>query len=589
MKPLLARLLLSALCLLGAPLALGAGETEDARLEAFFKAHLDEEFRQRPLEATRLGDHRFDHLLDDVSPEARARWVARWRAALVELSRKVDYQKLSRSAQIDYEILRHDLTRTLWLAENTRPFEEDPRVYNDYLTDSVYILLTQSTLPRQTNVKNAATRIARLPRVVAAAKAALRNPPRVLVETAIRQNRGAIAFYEGGIYTLAGETPALSELRPAAERAVAALKEYQKFLEEDLLPRSKGDWRLGKERFYRKLELELDAGLDADQVLAEAEAEFARVERDMYVIARQLWSGTFPGKPLPPDDAEGRTATIRAVLAQLGRDHGKPENLVADAKATVAQIKAFIAANDILRLPEPDRCRVIEMPEFQRGNSTAFLNPAPPLDREAASYYAVSPPPREWDSRRVESYLQEYNRHMLQILTIHEAYPGHYVQLAYSNRHPSLIRRVLSSGVFAEGWAVYTEQMMVDQGYGKGDNALRLHQLKWYLRAVANAILDHKMHCTALSDEEALAFLTRRAFQSEGEAVAKIVRAKQSSCQLSTYFVGRTAFYRLRQQVQRELGEKFDLGRFHEAVLDHGTLPVKYLPELVRERLNRPR
>ena len=178
---------------------------------------------------------------------------------------------------------------------------------------------------------------------------------------------------------------------------------------------------------------------------------------------------------------------------------------------------------------------------------------------------------------------------MIQILTIHEAYPGHYVQLEYSNRCPSLIRRVLFSGVFAEGWAVYTEQMMLDQGYGKGDLVLRLNQLKWYLRAVANAILDHHMHCDGMTDEEAMALLVQRAFQSEGEAVAKVVRAKQSSCQLSTYFVGRTAFYRLRQQVEREQGDAFDLGRYHEAVLDNGTLPVKYLPELVRERLSKPR
>ena len=250
--------------------------------------------------------------------------------------------------------------------------------------------------------------------------------------------------------------------------------------------------------------------------------------------------------------------------------------------------RTFIADKDILRLPDPDRCQLIEMPEFQRGNAAAYLNPAPPLDAAAASVYAVSPPPKEWDARRVTSYLEEYNKYMLQILTIHEAYPGHYVQLEYSNRHPSLIRRVLSSGVFAEGWAVYGEQMMLDQGYGKGDPALRLHQLKWYLRAVANAILDHKMHCTQMTDEEALAFLTQRAFQSEGEALGKIIRAKQSSCQLSTYFVGRTAFYRLRQEIEREQGDKFDLGRYHEAVLDHGTLPVKYLPELVHARLAKP-
>src|SRR5262249_32707331 len=161
----------------------------------------------------------------------------------------------------------------------------------------------------------------------------------------------------------------------------------------------------------------------------------------------------------------------------------------------------------ILRLPEPDRCRLIEMPEFQRGFSVAFLNPAPPLDPKAASIYAISPPPRDWDDRKVRSYLAEHNQYLLQILTIHEAYPDHYVQLEYSNRHPSPVRRVLSSGVFAEGWAVYTEQMMLDQGYGKGDLVLRLNQLKWYLRTVANAILDHKMHCADLGDKEAMDFL----------------------------------------------------------------------------------
>src|SRR5262249_18817691 len=159
-----------------------------------------------------------------------------------------------------------------------------------------------------------------------------------------------------------------------------------------------------------------------------------------------------------------------------------------------------------------------------------------------ASVYAVSPPPRDWDTRRVNSFMEEYNRYMLPILTIHEAYPGHYVQLEYSNRHPSLIRRVLSSGVFAQGWAVDTQQVMLGQGFGQGDLAMRLHQLKWYLRTVGNAILDHKMHCTQMTDEEALAFLTQRVFQSEGEALGKIIRAKQSSCQLSTYFVGRMAF-----------------------------------------------
>ncbi len=589
MKPTLTLLLTGAITL-AAVLASGqAAEDEDAKLTAFFKHYLDELFRHKPFDATRLGDRRFDALLDDLSPKARAGWTELARQTLHDLPERIDYRKLTRAGQIDFEIFKHDLTRTVWLAENTHPFEDDPRVYNEYISDSIYLLLTQSSLPKAVNLKNCVARMARIPQVVAAARESLKRPPRVFVETAIRQNRGAIAFYEHGLFELAGETPQVSELSPAARPVVDCLKGYQQFLENDLLPRADGDWRIGKDKFVKKLDLELDADLSAEEVLREAEAEFGRVEMEMYVIARQLWGRTFPKEALPPDDADGRRATITRVLARLNQDHGRTEELVGDARTIVARIKRFITEHYILRLPEPDRCRVVEMPEFQRGNTVAYLNPAPPLDPKAASVYAISPPPRDWDARRVASYLEEYNRSMLQLLTIHEGYPGHYVQLEYSNRNPSLIRRVLSSGVFAEGWAVYTEQMMLDQGFGAGDLALRLNQLKWYLRTVANAILDHRMHCTGMTDDEALAFLTRRAFQTEGEALGKIIRAKQSSCQLSTYFVGRTAFYRLRQQIEREQGDRFDLGRYHEAVLDHGTLPVKYLPELVRARLRKPR
>jgi len=561
----------------------------DATLQAFFKEYLEESFRQRPMEATQLGDHRFDDLLDDLSPKARAGWIEHDRKTLEALPKQVDFQKLSPAGRIDFEIFQHDLTKSLWLAENTHRFEEDPRRYNEYINDSVYLLLTQSTLPKETNISHCIARMRQIPKVVAAARESLRNPPQVVTETAIRQNRGAIGFYERELFEVAGQTQQSAALKTAAEPVVARLKQYQEFLERDLLSRAKGEWRLGPEKFARKLDLELDAGRTADQVLADAEAEFARVERDMYVIARQLWSRYQPKQPLPPDDEAGRHATIAEVLRGVAREHGRPEDLTRDARATVAEIKRFIAENDILRLPQPDRCQVIEMPEFQRGNATAYMNSAPPLDPAAASLYAVSPPPKDWDAQRVKSFLEEYNRHMLQILTIHEAYPGHYVQLEYANRNPSLIRRVLGSGVYIEGWAVYTEQMMLDQGYGGGELALRLTQLKFYLRAVANAILDHKMHCGQITDDEALRFLIERAFQSEGEARLKIIRAKQSSCQLSTYFVGRMAHYRLRQEIEREQGDQFNLGRYHEAVLELGSVPVKYLPQLVRQRLGQPR
>jgi uncharacterized protein (DUF885 family) len=554
---------------------------EDAKLAAYFRKYLDEEMKHRPSYATALGDHRFDHLLDDLSPRAQKAADERAKRALDGLKAAVTYAKLTRSGQIDFEILEHELKKSLWISEHERPYERDPRVYNEAITGSVFTLLTQSTAPKERNIQNAAARIAFVPRVVAAAKASLKDPPKIWVEVAIQQNKGAISFYEKGIFDITGETQG-GELHTACRKALPSLHEYQEFLEKHLLPRAKGEWRLGRDLFYEKLVMELDAGLTADEVLKDAEAEATRVEREMAFVSKQLWSRYFPKQPVPPDDPAGRQELVRKVIAAVSNEHGRVDDLVKDAVTTVARVKKFIVDHDIVRLPEPDRCKVIEMPEFQRGFSVAYLNPAPALDPTANSHYAVSPPPRDWDARRVESYLQEYNRHMLQILTIHEGYPGHYVQLDFGNRYPSEVRRVLYSGVFAEGWAVYTEQMMLDQGYGDGDLALRLSQLKFYLRTVLNALLDHRMHCENLSDAEAESLLMDRGFQSEGEALGKIQRSKLSSTQLSTYFVGRMAFYRLRQSVEREQGDKFNLGRYHEAVLSHGTLPVKYLPELVR-------
>jgi uncharacterized protein (DUF885 family) len=492
---------------------------------------------------------------------------------------------LTRAEQMDYDILEHDLQDKIWLAENFDPFVTDPRVYSRYISGAVYDILAQSSLPREVNVSNAIARVRQVPAVIAAARMNLQNPPMVCVTTAIQQNQGAIRFYEGGVFEIAGDTPQLAALQAAAAGILPALKDYQKFLQQELLPHANGEWRIGKEKFSRKLELELDAGLTADQVYADAQAEFQRVRNEMYIIARQLWSVSDPHAALPADDADGRRATIERALQHIALDCSTSATIMDDVRDAVRHVRKFINEHDIIRLPQPDLCRVIEMPEFQRGNSTAYMQSPPPLDTGAAGFYAVSPPPQDWDAARVQSYFAEYNRSMLRILTIHEAYPGHYVQMEYANRNPSLIRKVLGSGAFIEGWAVYTEQMMLDQGYGGGDLALRLTQLKFYLRAVANAILDHRMHCETLTDTEAMDLLVKQSFQSEGEARLKVIRAKQSSVQLSTYFTGRMAHYRLRQQVQRELGDSFDLARYHAAVLANGSIPLKFLPELVRGQL----
>ncbi len=556
--------------------------TKDADVANAFQVWLDAECKRHPVFSTQQGNREYDGQMDDLSPKARAEDAKNDQVVLAELAKKFDRSTLSRNAQIDLEIWENFLRYRVWQFNNSDDFANDPRTYLVYCSDSVFGLFTQSTLPRHRNVENAVSRIARIPEVIAAAKLSIKNPPKILTEVAIKRTDGAIAFYEKDIFALAEESPQISALSSPCRRAAESLREYKKYLEEEVLPRSNGEWRIGEKKFGEKLAMELDAGLSAKEVIDTAEAEADRVEREMYYVAKQLWSSIIKNKPVPADDAIGRRETIRLVLSELGKDHGVSATLVSDVRSTVDEIKAFIRQKKILTLPDPDQCSIIEMPEFQRGFSAAYLNQAPPLDSKAKSLYAISPPPSDWPTERQEAFFQEYNRSMLQVLTIHEAYPGHYVQLDYSNRVDSLIRKVLSSGVFAEGWAVYTEQMMLDEGYGEGDLSLRLHQLKFYMRAVLNAILDFRMHCSAMSDEEAFDLLVDRGFQTSGEAVGKIQRAKQSSCQLSTYFVGRTAFYRLRQNVQRARGNAFELGPFHEEVLLKGTLPVKYLAELVK-------
>lgn len=564
-------------------------QTEEIKLETWFKGYIEQVMVDEPMTATRLGDHRFDDRLEDLSPDARLMRLNRDKKALADLPQAVNYKSLKRASQVDYEILSRYLESRIWLSENFKTFEEDPRVWGEYLTESVYLPLVQSTLPKATNLKNAMKRMELIPSVVDIARKTIKNPPKAKTQTAILQTQGAIDFYSKEIYLITGRPANDAELTAKSKPIINALAKHLEFLKTEVLPRSGENWRIGRALFEKKLDYELDAGLTADEILAEAEREADRVDREMVVIARQMWAQAYPGVVIPPDDAAGRRLLVAKALAATAKNHGQPDTLVKDARATVADITKFIRDKDIMRLPSPDRCAIIEMPEFMRGNSVAYLNPAPPLDITARSEYAISPPPADWSAQRVESFLGEYNSAMLQILTIHEAYPGHYVQLEYANRVPSLIRRVLGSGTYNEGWAVYTEQTMLDQGFGQGDLALRLNQLKFYLRAVCNAILDHKMHCGEMTDEQARQLLMDRAFQTEGEAVGKIIRSKQSSAQLSTYFVGRTAFYRTRQSIQRELGDKFDLGRYHEAVLEQGSVPVKYLPELVRERLQRPR
>ena len=343
--------------MIGIARAADGPEAVDARLETFFRDYLEGGFKLQPLMATKLGDHRFDDKLDDLSADARAARVARDRKALADLSKQFDPGKLSRDGRINLAILRHSLEYAIWHAERFKPFEDDPRVYGDYLTESVYLLFTQSTLPKDVNLKNALARMALVPKVVEVARKTIKNPPRVKTETAIRQTKGAISFYDAEVFTLAGLPKGQGELGERARAIVEALGRHLKFLQEEVLPRSTEDWRAGRELFAEKLDRELDSGISADEVLKEAESEAVRVEHEMAVIARQLWATTFSDEVIPPDDDAGRRLMTRGSSRRSRAGTARPKGSSTTPGGPSARSRRSSAARRSWRFPSPTSAR----------------------------------------------------------------------------------------------------------------------------------------------------------------------------------------------------------------------------------------
>ncbi|MGB5104100.1 MAG: DUF885 domain-containing protein, partial [Steroidobacteraceae bacterium] len=248
--------------------------------------------------------------------------------------------------------------------------------------------------------------------------------------------------------------------------------------------------------------------------------------------------------------------------------------------ATLEETTAFVRARGFVTVPD-EPLEIILMPEFQRGVAVAYCDSPGPLDKGRRTFYAVSPIPTEWTDQQVDSFLREYNSRSIANLTIHEAMPGHYLQIAHSNRYPSVLRAMLFSGPFVEGWAVYTERVMQEQGFRGEDPLMRLIQLKWYLRAVTNAIMDSAIHVDGMSREQAMQLMTQTGFQEEREAAGKWVRAQLTSAQLSTYFVGYLEHADMRAEAERRAGTRFDQRAYHDRALSFGSPPVRFVRALL--------
>lgn len=540
--------------------------------QRFLQAYL----KDNPVRATEAGDHQHDALWPDVSEAGEKAWLATLSKFAFELG-TVDPS--DPQEQVDKAILEAEIARQKWSIAEGKEAETNPLVYTGLIGDGLDPLLTREFAPVEVRARSLAARLRTLAPVLEAAKKRLKNPPELHTKTAIVQNKGLVELVKGAAKTL-GKLPDAQkvEVEQAAEVAKEALEKFGRWLEEELLPTSKGDARLGRAKFEKKLRLVLDdPSIDVDAFAKEAEDHLAATRKEMVATSKELWPTLFKGKDVPKTDTpDDERKLVKAVLDELAKDRPTNATIVKEAAKMVEDATAFVKEKDLVRVPD-EPCRVIEMPEYRRGVSIAYCDSSGPLEQKPETFYAISPTPKDWDAKRAESFYREYNRSMLVDLTVHEAMPGHFLQLSHNNKFPSKLRALFSSGAFVEGWAVYTEWLLSDLGFG--GPKVKLMRQKMALRMAMNTVLDHAIHAGTMDEKQAVKRMMEDAFQEEGEAVGKWKRANLTSAQLTTYFYGFRAMMKLREEAKKKPG--FSERSYHDKLLSFGSPPPRHLPKLV--------
>ena len=551
----------------------------DDEFQKTAREYIDGLLQASPEYATELGDHRFDGQVTDYSAEARAKELARAKQFREKLKQFSDISKLTGANQVDVRILKDNIDSEIFDLEELKEADWNPLVYNQSLANGLYLLVARDFAPAEQRIPNLRKRMESIPNIIAQAQGNLQHSPRVHTETAIEQTQGAINLVREGLAPLLEQAPQLKkEIAPLQEKTAKALEDYKKWLEKDLLARSDGDFRLGADKFRKKLRFALASDLSMEEVMKRAQADLQQTQTAIYETALPLYKKYFPNA----DKAtlEDKKKVTAAVLDRLAEQHPDDATVVGYAQKIVTEATDFVKQHNLVTVPEVP-LDVIAMPEFKRGVAIAYCDSPGPLEKNGKTFFAVAPTPKDWTKERKESFFREYNNYMIRDLTVHEAMPGHYLQIAHANefRAPTLVRAIFWSGTFIEGWAVYTEQMMAEEGYGGPE--VKMQQLKMRLRAICNAILDQSIHAGNMSEQEALDLMTKQAFQQEGEAVAKWKRARLTSAQLSTYFVGVSEHLDLRDKAKAKAGAAFDQKKYNDQVISYGSPPVKYVRELM--------
>jgi len=565
-----------------------AQSTADEAFEYLAQQYLGELPALSPVSATYIGDHSADDQLDQASSAARRQTrdtYMKYRQKLAE----IDRDALSRANQVDAELMHTDIESSLWSIDTLQEWAWNPVQYVGTSGSAIYGLVARDFAPIGERLNSAAARLEQIPRFLEQARTSLvpERVPKIHAETAIRQNPGLNSIIDNMIVP---EMGVLSDadrkrLESAIELARDAIAKHQTWLEEELLPRAAGDFRIGAELYDVKLGFALSSTMGRKEIQASAEREYEAVRNAMYEVSKKIYVEDHPYTTFPdePDEAF-KQVVIRAALEKAYQELPARDGIVDIARQQLQQATDFVVEKNIVTMPD-EPVEIIIMPEFQRGVSLAYLDAPGALDKGQKSFYAVAPLPAEWTDEQTKSYLREYNLYSIQVLTIHEGVPGHYLQIALSNRYPSKLRGVLQSGPFIEGWAVYMEGVMIDEGYLGNDPLMRLMMLKWNLRAVTNAIIDSAIHVDGMTREQAMKLMIEGGFQEEREAAGKWVRAQLTSAQLSTYFVGYQEHIEMRRAVEEAWGDEFTLRRYHDQALSYGSPPGKFVRAFI---LNEP-
>lgn len=549
--------------------------------------YLEDLLRSSPVTATRLGDHRFDSRLDQVDEAARHKQVESAKVFLAELDR-LDFARLSRENQVDFSLLRQGLQKAIWEIETLREWEWNPLIYSGLPGNSIYVLMSRDSTPLNERLAHAAARCREFPRFFEQARASLvkERTPRIHAETAVDQNKGILKLIDGylapELEKISGEEK--TNLGGAIRIAREAVESHQQWLEAELLPSAGGNARLSEKLYREKFAFDLFSSFSPEDLRARAEGQKADLHQRMYGLAKSIYAIRHPDfEPAENPTPEERKKLIRDCLEFACDEAPSPDGVVEAAYHSLEITTDFVREKDLVTLPD-DPLEIILMPEFRRGVSVAYCDAPGPLELGGKTFYAVSPPPEDWTEEQVNSYLREYNLRSLHNLTVHEAMPGHYVQLLRSNAVSSRLRSVLSSGTFIEGWAVYTERMMVDEGFLPDDLLMRLIVLKWNLRGVTNALLDQMIHLDGVDEKAAMSLMMDEAFQEEREAAGKYRRAQLTSVQLSTYFAGYMEVADIRKAAESAWGDSFNLKNFHDRLMAFGSPPPVFVEALLLDK-----